>query len=181
MPVRLDPHSVFASESIPRLPTSAGRVLLLGTGGVCLPWEELLQTRALENAQASSCGCYSAVVRLCDHFEDRGSCNRGHKCRFAHRVATHPLLSTTATPRTTGSELFFTVPGTNTPASIDDEPPRRDVEASSPTRLVVRTLAAAPSTFSVIPGAAPRGPCVVKTSRGWRHAAYAAQPLSVES
>jgi len=84
-------HALAAAAATPRF--AAGQLVAFhGVAGAVARSEDLLATRALEHAERDAV-TGAVVVRLCDHFEDRGSCNRGHKCRFAHRVvaATQPL------------------------------------------------------------------------------------------
>eukprot|EP00672_Neobodo_designis_P004517 CAMPEP_0174878378 /NCGR_PEP_ID=MMETSP1114-20130205/82726_1 /TAXON_ID=312471 /ORGANISM="Neobodo designis, Strain CCAP 1951/1" /LENGTH=212 /DNA_ID=CAMNT_0016113765 /DNA_START=197 /DNA_END=835 /DNA_ORIENTATION=+ len=83
-------HTLAAAAATPRF--AAGQLVAFhGVAGAVARSEDLLATRALEHAERDAV-TGAVVVRLCDHFEDRGSCNRGHKCRFAHRVvaATQP-------------------------------------------------------------------------------------------
>eukprot|EP00672_Neobodo_designis_P023936 CAMPEP_0174842812 /NCGR_PEP_ID=MMETSP1114-20130205/10136_1 /TAXON_ID=312471 /ORGANISM="Neobodo designis, Strain CCAP 1951/1" /LENGTH=129 /DNA_ID=CAMNT_0016077023 /DNA_START=51 /DNA_END=436 /DNA_ORIENTATION=+ len=61
-----------------------------GSGKIHLRLGDLMRTRAV---RAQNLADGDTVTRLCTHFETLGVCNRGYKCRFVHRVATHPMMN----------------------------------------------------------------------------------------
>ena len=89
VPAHGSPDTMLAVISLLR---ADGSVAFAG-----LPADALLATRALGRDGDDSV----ATARLCEHFEGHGTCNRGHKCRFAHRAAVAAASTTTTTTTTT--------------------------------------------------------------------------------
>jgi len=198
-------HALAAAAATPRF--AAGQLVAFhGVAGAVARSEDLLATRALEHAERDAV-TGAVVVRLCDHFEDRGSCNRGHKCRFAHRVvaATQPLSQLRP-----ADEHLRRFPTANAVSCAMDA---SDIHSVSQGAATTGGLAPALSPLAVAFSSCQAQPVVsasahfaassqlkggstdplsvtwssgsdrsvVATSRGWRHAAYDAAPRSQAS
>jgi hypothetical protein len=126
-----------------------------------VPVAALAYTRALA-PESVGADATTAAVQVCAHFERHGACNRGHRCRAAHcpeRLETHHQSSSSAAHRcrllaVSASPLSSTAPSVR----------------STPTMAAARDVDA-PSHEVASTGK-------VRTSRGWRHAAYDATPCA---
>ena len=162
-------HTLAAAAATPRF--APGQLVAFhGVAGAVARSEDLLATRALEHAEIDA-AAGTVVVRLCDHFEDRGSCNRGHKCRFAHRVR----AAAKSQPEIHADERRFQTPNATAGVSASA------YHAAPTAGLSAPEFSSQPDCGSVHSGAGSSGSdrSVVATSRGWRHAAYDAAPRSL--
>ena len=96
-------HRPAAHAASPRYPAHFGAIALLradGTAAGTAPAHHLLRTRALPhsgvNPAAANAAAEPLSARLCEHFEGLGKCNRGARCRFAHRAGSPPPQVTPA-------------------------------------------------------------------------------------
>jgi len=217
----IPPHTLrtAAADGSERYPAQPARVSLVDSHGVWVRTvcaSELLRTRVLaafEEQGASSDASPSAagtpttatighvhahrpvVARLCEHFEGHGTCNRGHKCRFAHRVGPPQLKESSVpqpfhdTPVSHGApviSLHHPVLMSAHAARVPTTPLRVRAcsemvsEGFNPS-ATHSTSQRARSAFATSTESARRPAAeVIVVSRGgrcWRHAAYDAKPL----
>ena len=143
-----------------------------------VPADTLLYTRVLERLQSVSAP-FSA--RLCRHFERHGACDRGENCRFIHRAsATSPpspasRCAAKITPAATddleaSQRPSLAPPGDTAAATVARNRAGGKAHTASLWRVPRDAAAAMPESSRI-------GLARIKTSRGWRHAAYDALVL----
>jgi hypothetical protein len=129
-----------------RFPKHYGTVTLLRTDGAVafpdVPADTLLVTRALAGAGADGSSgplaAGTASARLCEHFEGHGTCNRGVKCRFAHRAAAAAAPAVVA-PLKPAADVAAAAEATDrvatTPRVTMDEPEEDEAASAAPSAL----------------------------------------------
>ena len=155
------------TQPLPRHPApKLATVTLLDAGSApitTVPVAALAYTRALA-PESVGADATTAAVQVCAHFERHGACNRGHRCRWAHIIASSAAMPAAAS---TGDTMGVTVAVPPAVASTGVDPaPLLKLPAETP----------APSTATVAAAHGADAKHKVHTSRGWRHAVYDASP-----
>jgi hypothetical protein len=175
---RTGPPRRMKTRPLPRHPApKLATVTLLDADSApitTVPVAALAYTRALA-PESVGADATTAAVQVCAHFERHGACNRGHRCRAAHRPATcgvpdaMPVIRRQCTP--IALTLATAAHEPPSPRSMPDH--ELGARGGSASSASCRSAASDSGGSEASKVHSPRvHSSRVHTSRGWRHSPY---------